>query len=376
MRMTNLSHLNQLKSSYSSNYHDALSLETMAPSFVRSYSSQKSTAKSSFFFSFAKKPLNSNVQAASSNTTESFQELRLKFSNELSRYLFLILQEAHIQHSVAAQSFFKPRKDISMRDSSLTKVEAKLIQQFDLRDSLILCPSDFNANVSELGNATYPSQQPLQPLPLESALFEQNQTLQHAPLYGYLVDGETAPFSSNSHDMTSASTTLNAANDNSDDSTRSTRCSMDNYNFIKVLGKGCMGKVLLAQEIQSSRLFAIKAISKHWVASHGPREIEHIRAEQKILAELSIIQHPFLIKLHCSFQNDIYLFLVLDYVGGGDLATQLSKWEKFSENRSRIYTAEIVCGVQELHRLGIIYRFVVVLVVNFVLILCARHLVT
>lgn len=92
------------------------------------------------------------------------------------------------------------------------------------------------------------------------------------------------------------------------------------------------------------------------MASHGQQEIEHTKAEQRILASLSAINHPFLMKLHCSFQNTENLFLVLDYIAGGDLATQLGKWHRFCENRSRFYAAEMVEGVRELHRLGIIYR--------------------
>jgi serine/threonine protein kinase len=114
--------------------------------------------------------------------------------------------------------------------------------------------------------------------------------------------------------------------------------------------------VLLAREKSSGRLFALKAISKLWVAAHGKREIEHTKAEQRILANLSSINHPFLMKLHCSFQNTENLFLVIDYVGGGDLATQLAKWHRFCENRSRFYCAEMVAGIRELHRLGIVYR--------------------
>lgn len=132
--------------------------------------------------------------------------------------------------------------------------------------------------------------------------------------------------------------------------------SVDDYELVKVIGRGCMGKVLLSREKETGRLFALKAISKHWVASHGPQEIEHTKAEQKILASLSSINHPFLMKLHCSFQNAENLFLVIDYVGGGDLATQLAQWNRFCETRTMFYGAEMVLGIQELHRLGIIYR--------------------
>lgn len=131
---------------------------------------------------------------------------------------------------------------------------------------------------------------------------------------------------------------------------------LDDYELIKVLGKGCMGKVLLSRERRTGRIYAIKSISKQWVLAHGPREIEHIKSEQKILATLSCERHPFLVHLHCSFQSPESLFLVLEYISGGDLATQLALYGRFDAKRTLFYTAEIVSGVRELHRMGIIYR--------------------
>ncbi|KAF7726347.1 hypothetical protein EC973_008927 [Apophysomyces ossiformis] len=132
------------------------------------------------------------------------------------------------------------------------------------------------------------------------------------------------------------------------------KMTIQDFQFIKVLGKGCMGKVLLVRHQRSSRLLALKAISKEWVVTQ--REIEHTKMERDILATIASIRHPFLIKLHHSFQDASQLFLVLDYHVGGDLATQLTKFVRFPPERCRLYTAEILLGMQELHRLGILYR--------------------
>ncbi|RUP46661.1 kinase-like domain-containing protein [Jimgerdemannia flammicorona] len=86
------------------------------------------------------------------------------------------------------------------------------------------------------------------------------------------------------------------------------------------------------------------------------REIEHTRTERDILANVAAVDHPFLIKLHHSFQSTSQLFLVLDYYVGGDIATQLAKWHKFEAERCRLYAAEIILGMQELHKHGIVYR--------------------
>jgi len=135
---------------------------------------------------------------------------------------------------------------------------------------------------------------------------------------------------------------------------RPAKVSIKDFQLIKVLGKGCMGKVLLVREHRTKRLLALKSISKEWVILQ--REIEHTKSERDILARVAEISHPFLVKLHYSFQSHSQLFLVLDYYVGGDIATQLAKFHRFEAERCRLYAAEIVLGIEELHRLGIVYR--------------------
>ncbi|KAI8076858.1 kinase-like domain-containing protein, partial [Halteromyces radiatus] len=133
-----------------------------------------------------------------------------------------------------------------------------------------------------------------------------------------------------------------------------TRMTLEDLQFLKVLGKGCMGKVILVRQQSSARLYALKAISKEWVIAQ--REVEHAVMERNILSKVSKAHHPFLIKLHHSFQNANQLFLVMDYHVGSDLATQLQLNYHFDDYRCRFYVAEILLGLQELHRLGILYR--------------------
>ncbi|KAF9438102.1 hypothetical protein BGZ76_009720 [Entomortierella beljakovae] len=132
------------------------------------------------------------------------------------------------------------------------------------------------------------------------------------------------------------------------------KASIEDFQLIRVLGKGCMGKVMLVREHKSKKLFALKAISKEWVILQ--REIEHTKSERNILANVARISHPFLIKLRHSFQSNAQLFMVLDYYPGGDIATQLAKWHRFEPERCLFYAAEIVLGIEELHRQGIVYR--------------------
>ncbi|KAI9159377.1 hypothetical protein H9P43_008717 [Blastocladiella emersonii ATCC 22665] len=135
---------------------------------------------------------------------------------------------------------------------------------------------------------------------------------------------------------------------------RKRKVTVDDYHIIQVLGKGCMGKVLLVRHKKSSNLYALKSISKSSVIVH--KELNHTLAERKILSTIAQIHHPFLIQCHNAFTSENELFLVLDFVAGGDMATQLAKFGRFPAPRVQFYAAEIVLGMLELHRLGVVYR--------------------
>ncbi|KAG1563465.1 hypothetical protein G6F49_000035 [Rhizopus delemar] len=124
------------------------------------------------------------------------------------------------------------------------------------------------------------------------------------------------------------------------------------FESIKVLGKGATGKVILVRK--EKRLFALKAIHKSW--SITAKEVNHIKMERDILAKLSELHHPFLIQLYWAFQDIQNLYLVLDYHAGADLATLLQRFIYFPQEQCRLYCAEIVMGLQELHRHSILYR--------------------
>ncbi|KAI7863886.1 kinase-like domain-containing protein, partial [Spinellus fusiger] len=130
------------------------------------------------------------------------------------------------------------------------------------------------------------------------------------------------------------------------------RASLDDFEFLKVLGKGCMGKVLLVRSSRNHQLYALKAIKKNWVIQQ--KEVVHTQAERDILVRLR--GQPFLVTLHYALQSSSQLYFVLDYHGGGDIATQMSLCTVFSEERARLYTAEILHGLSILHRHGIVYR--------------------
>ncbi|CDS00983.1 hypothetical protein [Sporisorium scitamineum] len=135
----------------------------------------------------------------------------------------------------------------------------------------------------------------------------------------------------------------------------SNKVTVDDFEMIRVLGKGCAGKVLLVRHSSSRGLYAMKSIHKRHVLAH--QELQHTLTEQAVLKRMAKdVLDPFVVRLWWSFHDRSNLYLVMDFHPGGDLATQLSRWGRLGRDRARFYAAEIVEGVEGLHRAGVIYR--------------------
>ncbi|KAM8947337.1 serine/threonine-protein kinase Sgk1 isoform 1-T1 [Pelodytes ibericus] len=124
------------------------------------------------------------------------------------------------------------------------------------------------------------------------------------------------------------------------------------FQFLKIIGKGSFGKVLLAKHKTDENFYAVKVLQKKAILKK--KEEKHIMSERNVL--LKNVKHPFLVGLHFSFQTTSRLYFILDYINGGELFYHLQRERFFLEPRARFYAAEIASALGYLHSLNIVYR--------------------
>jgi hypothetical protein len=125
------------------------------------------------------------------------------------------------------------------------------------------------------------------------------------------------------------------------------------FDVMNVIGKGGFGKVLLVQRKPERTLLAMKVMDKAFILQQEQQS--HINSE---LAVMKQVQHPFIVRLECAFQNPTSLFLVLEFMVGGDLYVTMQRMpqKRFTEAQARFVAAELVLALTHLHSLDIVFR--------------------
>ncbi|XP_069063419.1 RAC-alpha serine/threonine-protein kinase [Pleurodeles waltl] len=130
------------------------------------------------------------------------------------------------------------------------------------------------------------------------------------------------------------------------------KVTMNEFEYLKLLGKGTFGKVILVKEKATGRYYAMKILKKEVIVAKD--EVAHTLTENRVLQNS---RHPFLTALRYSFQTHDRLCFVMEYANGGELFFHLSKERVFSEERAQFYGAEIVSALDYLHsEKNVVYR--------------------
>ncbi|KAI0077186.1 kinase-like protein [Panus rudis PR-1116 ss-1] len=119
----------------------------------------------------------------------------------------------------------------------------------------------------------------------------------------------------------------------------------------RTLGTGSFGRVHLVRSKHNLRFYAIKVLNKDKIVRM--KQVSHTRNEQMML---QAVQHPFIINLWGTFQDSANLYMVMDFVPGGELFTLLRRSNRFPDPVAKFYAAEVALALNYLHSLDIIYR--------------------
>ncbi|KAJ4770533.1 Kinase family protein [Rhynchospora pubera] len=126
---------------------------------------------------------------------------------------------------------------------------------------------------------------------------------------------------------------------------------VEDFEILAQIGKGAFGEVRLCREKTSSQIFAMKKLNKSDMIRRG--QVEHVRSERNLLAE---IESEFVVKLHCSFQDEEFLYLIMEHLPGGDMMALLSSKGTLTAEEARFYIAETVLAIESIHKHNYIHR--------------------
>ncbi|GFF94553.1 cAMP-dependent protein kinase type 2 [Aspergillus udagawae] len=127
--------------------------------------------------------------------------------------------------------------------------------------------------------------------------------------------------------------------------------SLDDFTIQRTLGTGSFGRVHLVQSKHNHRFYAIKVLKKAQVVKM--KQVEHTNDERRMLNR---VRHPFLITLWGTWQDARNLYMVMDFVEGGELFSLLRKSQRFPNPVAKFYAAEVTLALEYLHSQQIIYR--------------------
>ncbi|KAJ8448807.1 hypothetical protein Cgig2_011428 [Carnegiea gigantea] len=129
------------------------------------------------------------------------------------------------------------------------------------------------------------------------------------------------------------------------------RLCVNDFELLTIIGRGAYGEVRLCREKKSRNIYAMKKLKKSEMVSRG--QVEHVRAERNLLAE---VDSNCIVKLYYSFQDAEYLYLIMEYLPGGDMMTLLMREDILTEKVAKFYIAQSVLAIESIHKHNYIHR--------------------
>ncbi|VFR00580.1 unnamed protein product [Cuscuta campestris] len=132
---------------------------------------------------------------------------------------------------------------------------------------------------------------------------------------------------------------------------RRNKMGADDFELLTMIGKGAFGEVRICKERTTDHVYAMKKLKKSEMLRRG--QVEHVKAERNLLAE---VDSNCIVKLYCSFQDEEYLYLIMEYLPGGDMMTLLMRKDILTDDEARFYVAETVLAIESIHKHNYIHR--------------------
>ncbi|CEP64447.1 cAMP-dependent protein kinase catalytic subunit TPK3 LALA0_S11e04302g [Lachancea lanzarotensis] len=126
---------------------------------------------------------------------------------------------------------------------------------------------------------------------------------------------------------------------------------LNDFHILRTLGTGSFGRVHLVRSNHNGRFYAMKVLKKKTIVKL--KQVEHTNDERRML---SVVAHPFIIRMWGTFQDHQQVFMIMDYIEGGELFSLLRKSQRFPNPVAKFYAAEVCLALEYLHSLDIIYR--------------------
>ncbi|ORX95760.1 kinase-like protein [Basidiobolus meristosporus CBS 931.73] len=127
--------------------------------------------------------------------------------------------------------------------------------------------------------------------------------------------------------------------------------SLSDFVILRTIGTGSFGRVHLVQLKANNRYYAMKVLKKTEVVRL--KQVEHVNNERSIL---HACHHPFLVNMLGTFQDTANLYMIMEYVPGGELFSYIRKFQRFPAHVAKFYAAEVVLTFEYLHSIDTIYR--------------------